>query len=244
MRHNKTSRRLTLASMAVWLVTFTAFSQTSANREVDNAALPAGDSDSANWTTYGRTYSEQHFSPLKQIDEQTVSRLGPAWSFDLGTRRGLEATSLVKDGVLYTTSAWSLVYAFDARTGQLLWMYDPHVAKAHSKFVCCDVVNRGVALYEGRVYVGALDGRLIAIDAKTGKAVWEVQTTPKDGPYAITAAPRIAKGKVFIGNAGSEYAVRVYVSAYAPETGKLTWRTYTVPGDPSQPGESEALRKA
>jgi quinohemoprotein ethanol dehydrogenase len=242
MRH-KSSRRLILASAAVWLLAITGCSHTAKN-EVDDAALRAGDADSANWITYGRTYSEQRFSPLKQIDEQTVSRLGLAWSFDLGTRRGLEATSLVKDGVLYTTSAWSLVYAFDARTGQMLWMYDPHVAKDHAKFVCCDVVNRGVALYRGRVYVGALDGRLIALDAKTGAVVWEVQTTPKDGPYAITAAPRIAKGRVLIGNAGSEYAVRGYVSAYDAETGNLIWRTYTVPGDPSKPFESEAMRRA
>ena len=236
------ARILALASVAFWLLATAGCSH--APKEVDDAALRAGDSDAANWITYGRTYSEQRFSPLKQIDEQTVSKLGLAWSFDLGTRRGLEATSLVKDGVLYTTSAWSLVYAFDARTGQLLWMFDPHVAKDHAKFVCCDVVNRGVALYRGRVYVGALDGRLIALDAKTGAVFWEVQTTPKDGPYAITAAPRIAKGRVLIENAGSEYAVRGYVSAYDAETGNLIWRTYTVPGDPSKPFESEAMRRA
>jgi quinohemoprotein ethanol dehydrogenase len=242
--HHKISRRLTMASMAVWLLTLTACGHTSANKEIDDPELRAGDADSANWTTYGRTYSEQRFSPLKQIDEQTVGKLGLAWSFDFGTRRGLEATSLVKDGVLYTTSAWSLVYAFNARTGEMLWMYDPHVAKDHAKFVCCDVVNRGVALYQGIVYVGALDGRLIALDAKTGKVVWETQTTPKDGPYAITGAPRIAKGRVIIGNAGSEYAVRGYLSAYDAETGKLIWKTYTVPGDPSKPFESEAMRRA
>ena len=116
--------------------------------------------------------------------------------------------------------------------------------KDYSKFACCDVVNRGVALYKGRVYVAALDGRLIALDAKTGAVAWQVQTTPKDEPYSITAAPRIAKGRVLIGNAGSEYAVRGYVSAYDAETGKPVWRTYTVPGDPSQPGESDALRHA
>src|ERR1017187_7661449 len=211
---------------------------------VDDAALRGADSDSANWITYGRTYSEQRFSPLKQIDEQSVSRLGLAWSMDFPTLRAYEATPLVKDGLMYTTGAWSVVYAADARTGALLWTYDPHIAKDHSKFVCCDVVNRGVALYKGRVYVGALDGRLIALDAKTGAVVWEVQTTPKDGPYSITGAPRIAKGRVIIGNAGSEYAVRGYVSAYDAETGHLIWRTYTVPGDPSKPFESEAMRRA
>jgi len=237
----KSSRHLTMAAAAVWILTITGCARSS---EVDDAALRAADSDSANWITYGRTYSEQRFSRLQQIDEHTVSRLGLVWSFDLGTRRGLEATPLVKDGVLYTTSAWSLVYAVDGRTGHLLWEYDPHVPKEHAKFVCCDVVNRGVALYRGRVYVGVLDGRLIALDAKTGALVWEVQTTPQGASYAITGAPRIANGRVVIGNAGSEYAVRGYVSAYDAETGRLVWRTYTVPGDPSKPFESEAMRRA
>ncbi|HZP33298.1 MAG TPA: PQQ-dependent dehydrogenase, methanol/ethanol family [Candidatus Acidoferrales bacterium] len=237
------ARRLSFvfASLTLAVITGCARSRVTV---VDDATLSAADSDAANWLTYGRTYSEQRFSPLKQIDEQTVSRLGLTWSYDLATLRGLEATPLVQDGVMYTSSAWSLVYAFDASTGKLLWQYDPHVAKDHAKFVCCDVVNRGVALYRGRVYVGTLDGRLIALDARTGMPVWDVQTTPKDGPYAITGAPRIAKGRVFIGNAGSEYAVRGYVSAYDADTGKLIWRTYTVPGDPSQPFESEAMRKA
>jgi PQQ-dependent dehydrogenase (methanol/ethanol family) len=243
MRH-KFFQKLILATLTVLLPTITACSHTSADKGVDDAALRAGDADAANWITYGRNYSEQRFSPLRQIDEQSVSKLGLAWSYDFGTRRGLEATSLVKDGVLYTTSAWSVVYAFNARTGEMLWTYDPHVAKDHAKFVCCDVVNRGVALYQGLVYAGALDGRLIAIDAKTGKSVWETQTTPKDGPYAITGAPRIAKGRVIIGNAGSEYAVRGFLSAYDAETGKLIWKTYTVPGDPSKPFESEAMRRA
>jgi len=150
----------------------------------------------------------------------------------------------VKDGVMYATSAWSIVYALDARTGSLLWKYDPKLAKDHAKYVCCDVVNRGVALYKGRVYVATLDGRLIALDAKTGMPAWDVQTTPKDGSYAITGAPRIAKGRVIIGNAGSEYPVRGYVSGYDADTGNLAWRAYTVPGDPSKPFESEALKRA
>jgi quinohemoprotein ethanol dehydrogenase len=239
--HRDSYRGALLAVTTVWFLTITGCAR---HVEVDDAALRAADSDSANWITYGRTYSEQRFSPLKQIDEQSVNRVGLAWSMDFPTLRAYEATPLVNDGVMYTTGAWSIVYAVDARTGALLWTYDPQVAKDHSKFVCCDVVNRGVALYKGRVYVGVLDGRLIALDAKTGTVAWEEQTTPKDGPYAITGAPRIARGRVLIGNAGSEYAVRGYVSAYDAETGKLVWKTYTVPGDPSQPGESEALRQA
>jgi quinohemoprotein ethanol dehydrogenase len=236
------SRRLILACAAIWILASAGCARRTS--EVDDAALRAADGDSANWITYGRTYSEQRYSPLKQIDEQSVGKLGLAWSYDLETLRGVEATPLVKDGVLYTTSAWSLVYAFDARTGKLLWSYDPKVPKDHAKYVCCDVVNRGVALYKGRVYVATLDGRLIALDAKTGAEVWDVQTTPKDGSYAITAAPRIAKGRVLIGNAGSEYPVRGYVSAYDAQTGNLVWRTYTVPGDPSKGFESDAMKQA
>jgi quinohemoprotein ethanol dehydrogenase len=212
--------------------------------EVDDASLRAADADSASWLSYGRTYSEQRHSPLRQVDEQSVSRLGLAWTVDLKTLHGLEATPLVSNGVLYTSSAWSVVYAIDARTGNVRWRYDPDVPKDHAKFVCCDVVNRGVALYKGRVYVGTIDGRLVALDQKTGKPSWTVQTTPKDGPYAITGAPRIAKGRVVIGNAGSEYAARGFVSAYDAESGTLAWRAYLVPGDPSKPFESEALRRA
>ncbi len=121
---------------------------------VDDAALKSTDSDPQNWITYGGNYSEQRFSRLQEINENNAGNLGLAWSYDLETLRGLEATPLVANGVMYTTSAWSIVYAFDARTGKLLWQYDPQVPKDHAKFVCCDVVNRGVAFYLGRVYFG------------------------------------------------------------------------------------------
>jgi quinohemoprotein ethanol dehydrogenase len=241
MRHNAFNSLL-LACTGIWILALAGCSPKPT--VVDDAALRAADGDSANWITYGRTYSEQRFSPLKQIDEQSVGKLGLAWSYDLETLRGVEATPLVKDGVMYTTSAWSIVYAFDAKTGNQLWKFDPKVPKDHAKYVCCDVVNRGVALYKGHVYVATLDGRLVALDGKTGSTIWDVQTTPKDGSYAITAAPRIAKGRVLIGNAGAEYPVRGYVSAYDAETGNLAWRTYTVPGDPSKPFESEAMKVA
>ena len=241
MRH-KALNSLLLACAGIWILAMIGCSPKPT--VVDDATLRAADGDSANWVTYGRTYSEQRYSPLKQIDEQSVSKLGLAWTYNFETLRGVEATPLVKDGVMYTTSAWSIVYAFDAKTGNELWKFDPKVPKDHAKYVCCDVVNRGVALYKGHVYVGTLDGRLIALEGKTGSTIWDVQTTPKDGSYAITAAPRIAKGRVLIGNAGAEYPVRGYVSAYDAETGNLAWRTYTVPGDPSKPFESAAMKTA
>jgi quinohemoprotein ethanol dehydrogenase len=201
-------------------------------------------SGAADWTTYGRTNDEQRFSPLDQINEQNIGQLGLQWSRELGTSRGLEATPLASNGVIYTTGEWSVAYALDAKTGEILWTFDPKVPRARARFICCDVVNRGVALYHDKVFLGTLDGRLIALDAKTGKPVWDVVTVDQAKPYAITGAPRIAKGLVLIGNAGSEFGVRGCVSAYDAETGKLFWRTFTVPGDPARGFESKALEEA
>jgi PQQ-dependent dehydrogenase (methanol/ethanol family) len=201
-------------------------------------------SGAADWTTYGRTNDEQRFSPLDHINEQNIGQLGLQWSRELGTSRGLEATPLVSNGVIYTTGEWSVAYALDAITGEILWTFDPKVPRARARFICCDVVNRGVALYHDNVFLGTLDGRLIALDAKTGKPVWDVVTVDQTKSYAITGAPRIAKGLVLIGNAGSEFGVRGCVSAYEAETGKLVWRTFTVPGDPARAFESKALQEA
>ncbi len=187
-------------------------------------AAAAGD-----WLTYGRTYDEQRFSPLDQVNKDTVARLGVAWWASFDTDRGQEATPLVSDGILYTTTTWSKVFAFDAKTGKALWSYDPQVPGEKGFNACCDVVNRGVALWKGHVYVGALDGRLIALDAKTGKVAWSVQTTDANQPYTITGAPRAVKGKIIIGNGGAEYPVRGYVSAYDADTGKLAWRFHMTP---------------
>jgi quinohemoprotein ethanol dehydrogenase len=206
--------------------------------------MTKADSDSANWMSYGRTYSEQRFSPLKQISERNIDQLALAWHFDLDTHRGQEATPLVVDGVMYFTSAWSEVFALNAATGQLIWKYDPKVPPEWAINACCDVVNRGVAVWEGKVFVGTLDGRLIALDAATGKPAWETLTIDRNSRYTITGAPRVVKGKVIIGNGGSEYGVRGYVSAYDARSGKMIWRFYTVPGDPSKPFESPVLAKA
>ncbi len=205
--------------------------------------LPEND-DAENWPTYGRTYSEQRFSPLKQIDDHNAASLGLAWHFDLDTQRGQEATPLVVDGVMYFTSAWSKVFAVNAASGAPLWSYDPKVPREWGAYACCDAVNRGVAIWEGKVYAATLDGRLVALDAKNGKVVWERLTIDPKWHYTITGAPRIAKGKVLIGNGGGEFGVRGYVSAYDAETGKLIWRFYTVPGDPAKPFEQPILEQA
>jgi quinohemoprotein ethanol dehydrogenase len=196
------------------------------------------------WPVHGGTQNGQRFSPLKQIDEKTVSRLGLVWSKEVGTTRGLEATPMVKDGVIFTTGAWSVVFALDAKTGQTKWIYDPKVHREHAYFICCDVVNRGIALLNGKVYLGTLDGRLIALNEHTGTPLWSVQTTDTSKAYSITAAPTIARDKVVIGNGGSEYGVRGYITAYDAETGKQVWRFYTVPGDPKNGFESKALEAA
>jgi len=211
---------------------------------IDDRALATADEHPDVWLTHGRNYAETRFSPLKQINADSVKNLGLAWSFDTETTRGLEATPIVVDGVIYTTGSWSVVFAIDARTGKQLWKWDPKVSRTYGQRACCDVVNRGVAVYKGRVYSGTLDGRLVALDAQTGKLIWEVITVDQGRPYTITGAPRVFKGKVIIGNGGAEFGVRGYVSAYDAESGKLVWRFYTVPGDPSKPFESPALEPA
>ena len=207
---------------------------------VDDARLSAAASQPENWVTHGGTYEEQRFSRLDKINAETVGQLGLAWSHEFDTNRGQEATPIVVDGVLYTTTAWSKVFAFDAKTGRQLWSYDPQVPGEKGFNACCDVVNRGVAVYDGKVFFGTIDGRLIALDAATGQPVWSEVTVDQSKPYTITGAPRVVKGKVLIGNGGAEYGVRGYVSAYDADTGDLAWRFYTVPAGPDAPPDNAA----
>lgn len=211
---------------------------------IDAQDLKTAGSDNSQWLSYGRNYAEDRFVPAKQINTDNVSKLGLAWSVDLDIDRGTEATPLVVDGVMYTTSAFSVVYALDARTGETLWTYDPKVAKAVAGRGCCGPVNRGLAVWRGTLYVGAYDGRLIALDAASGEKIWSTLTVDPDLNYTVTGAPRVIDGKVIIGNGGAELGVRGYVTAYDADSGEQIWRFYTVPGDPAQGPESDALEMA
>jgi alcohol dehydrogenase (cytochrome c)/quinohemoprotein ethanol dehydrogenase len=211
---------------------------------VDAARIANADAEPQNWLAHGRTWSEQRFSPLESINQSNVGELGLAWYFDLDTSRGQQASPIVVDGVIYTTSAWSKVQALDAATGQFKWQYDPEVPKEWDVKSCCGVQNRGAAVWKGRVYVGTIDGRLIALDAETGELQWEVQTTDRNERYSITGAPRVFNDKVVIGNGGAEYGVRGYVTAYDTETGEQAWRFYTVPGNPADGFDSEVMEMA
>lgn len=233
-----------LLSLLIFLSTLTLFPATGAASPVDAARITAADAEPGNWLSHGRTYDEQRYSPLTQITLDNVDRLSLAWSYEIGSRRGIETTPLVIDGVLYGTGSWSIVYALDAKSGRELWRFDPKVPKWKGRNACCDVVNRGVAAWQGKIYVGTIDGRLIALDAATGAVVWDVQTTDPRKPYTITGAPRVVGGRVMIGNGGADLGVRGYFSAYDAETGDLAWRFYTVPGSSEGPHESLALERA
>lgn len=229
------------------------------NHTVSNAALEKAAENGNEWLTDGHDYADTRYSPLSQIDTSTASRLGLAWQFQTDSDPGTEETNpVVANGTMYVTTAWDLVYALDAHTGKLKWSWDPKIG--HLNFprgsagnpnrvrtgpsLCCGPGNRGLAIYDGKVYIGTLDARLVALDAETGKAVWEVRTAGANTDYSITGAPRVIRGNVIIGNGGGEYNVRGYVTAYNAKTGKEAWRFYTVPGNPPNPPEDKAMAMA
>jgi len=213
----------------------------SGSRDLQPALVASG----ANWPSGGRDYSEQNYSPLAEINTSTIAGLGLAWSLDLNGEHTLEATPLAIDGVLYFTGQASTVYAVDAVKGTLLWKYDSEVGQRDpTRFRYIFAVNRGVAYLDGKVFVGTIDGRLVALDAKTGSVVWETMTIDPKSKRSITGAPRAFGNKVLIGNGGGDYGERGYLTAYDTQTGKLIWRFYTAPGSPKENAGDPAMEMA
>lgn len=213
---------------------------------IDGDFLATG-GDGSDWAAAGYSYDEQRYSPLDQINTNNVANLGIAWSAELPDARAQEATPIVVDGIMYLTGPWSKVFAYDVRNGEPLWTFDPEVPRSVLQNACCDAVNRGVAVWRSKLYLGTLDGRLIALDALTGAQLWSTPTTDPDRPYTITGVPRVINNRVIIGNGGAEFGVRGYVSAYDANSGGLEWRFYTVPnpdGEPDNAVSDEVLQTA
>jgi alcohol dehydrogenase (cytochrome c)/quinohemoprotein ethanol dehydrogenase len=234
-----------LATMTGLLAPTPAAGRSHASVDTKRLLAAGSPANAGQWMSYGRDYSEQRYSPLKQINADNASRLGLAWFGDLAERGGsYETTPIAIDGRIFVTTPWSKVYAFDAKTGKQLWKYDPQVPGGFAVKLCCGIVNRGVAAWKDKVIWGTLDGRLVAVDAKSGKKAWEVQATDPDLTLSITGAPRIADGRIFIGEAGSEFHQRGYLAAYDADNGKPLWRWWAVPGDPSKGFEQPELEWA
>ena len=239
-------RKLALYTSTAGLLLWTWAASGQQPRRVDDTALRNAGKTGEEWLSYGLTPGETRYSPLKQIDSTNASRLGLDWLYEIGPGGGnQEGTLLMSNGTLYGITNWSIVYAVDARTGKEKWRWDPEVNRtAVQPKVCCGIVNRGVAIYEGNIISPVIDGRLVALNAETGKPVWEARVAYPQENYTITMAPRIAKGKVIIGVSGAEYPVRGFFEAHDAKTGQFAWRFYTVPGDPSKPPENEDIRRA
>ncbi|HEV8416025.1 MAG TPA: PQQ-binding-like beta-propeller repeat protein [Bryobacteraceae bacterium] len=246
MRRGSRGRKAGVCALVFGFAAWTAVAQQP--RKVDDAALRDASRTGEEWISYNLGWSEQRFSQLNQITSQNANRLGLAWYTDIPSARGnpqtrQEGTPLVSNGMIYSIAPWSVVYAVDARTGKEAWHSDPDVnQQVWQSRICCGVVNRGIAMYEDKIIAPVVDGRLRALDAATGKLVWESRVSPANMAYTITMAPRVIKGgKVIIGVSGGEYGVRGFFDAYDVETGKRAWRFYTVPGDPSKPFEQPEL---
>jgi quinohemoprotein ethanol dehydrogenase len=240
---NKTTFALAGLLVTIWIAPQSSAQQP---KKVDDAALRNAGKTGEEWLVNGLNPGETRYSPLKQIDTTNVGRLGLAWSYEVGPGGGTqEATPLVSNGVMYSVTNWSIVFALDARTGKEKWRWDPEVNHTTvAPKICCGIVNRGLGLYEGKVFVPVIDGRLVALDIETGKPVWESRVAYSQDSYTLTMAPRVVRGRVLIGVSGAEYPVRGFIAAYDASTGKEAWKFYTVPGDFSKPPENEVMRRA
>jgi len=228
-------RRLVLASFCAVAAISCSTTPPPASSGTTHAAGSPPPARAEEWSQHGHDSSEQRYSTLNQVNADNVARLGLAWAVDMPQKGQWQSTPIEVDGRIYVTTPWSYINAFDARTGKLLWTYNPQVPREMAATsLCCNNSNRGAAYWNGKVIWGTLDGRLVAVDAKSGKKVWETQTTDPKDAMSITGAPHLGDGMVFIGQAGGEYEQRGFMSAYNADTGKFLWKFYTVPGDPSK----------
>jgi quinohemoprotein ethanol dehydrogenase len=230
----------------MWLHAQQAASPLNVDAKVLRNTGSANDALPGSWLTYGRTQGEIRYSPLKQINDANAKRLGLAWSYVVGAGGGnQEGTPLLWNNTLYGITTWSVVYALDARTGKELWRWDPEVNQtALRPKICCGIVNRGIAIYNGMIIVPVTDGRLQALNAITGKPVWESRVAYPQDLYTLTMAPRIAGGKVIIGASGGDKPTRGFFAAFDAATGHQAWKFYTVPGNPELPPENDAMKAA
>jgi quinohemoprotein ethanol dehydrogenase len=238
--------RITAIVVAITIGVTTAGAQQNVDARILKNAGTSQDALQGDWLSYGRSQSETRYSPLKQIDASNVNRLGLSWTYVVGAGGGnQEATPLVWNNTIYGITNWSVVFALDARTGKELWRWDPEVNQSAVRpKICCGIVNRGLAIYNGMIFAPIIDGRLEALNALTGKVIWESRVAYTQDWFSITMAPRVANGKVLIGVSGGDHPIRGFFDAYDAATGRRAWRFYTVPGNPANPYENEAMRKA
>ncbi|MBT2133050.1 PQQ-dependent dehydrogenase, methanol/ethanol family [Croceibacterium sp. LX-88] len=227
---------------AAWLGALAALASLASLTFASTAAAsdPLAAPEAGEWPSDGRDYSAQRYSPLTQIDASNVSKLGLAWYDDLDTYRGVEATPIYSDGVLYNILPFNVTIAYDAKTGERLWTYDPQVPREMARYACCEPVSRGLAMSGNKVIIATLDGRLIALDKTSGKPIWTTQTFGKEFPYSITGAPRVFGDKVVVGQSGGDFGVRGFVAAYDIETGAKKWKFFLTPGNPANGPDGEA----
>jgi quinohemoprotein ethanol dehydrogenase len=237
MKLERTTSQAAWVFVALAIVTTAADAQSVSKRDLRNP-------DDTDWIMDGRTYDAKRYSPLTLINEDNIAELGLAWYRELDTYRGVEATPLVIEGVLYNIAPWNITTAHDAVTGEVLWEYDPAVPREWGRYACCEPVARGLAAWRDSIIIATLDGRLIALDRDTGTPRWSVQTFDKTQPYSITGAPRVFDGMVVVGNSGADLGVRGFVSAYDADSGELLWKFYLVPGNPADGFENEAMAMA
>ena len=195
--------------------------------QVSQAMLDAAGSDAKDWIHPNGSYDQQRFYPGKQVNTGNVGKLKPAFVFQTAVLESMETAPIVVDGVMFLTTSFDHVYAINAATGEEYWHYKHKLGPIVT--VCCGNNNRGVAISEGKLYMGTIDAKLVALDAKTGKVLWETQIADPDKGYSETMAPAVVDGKVIIGTNGGEYGIRGFVKAYDANDGKLLWTFHTIP---------------